>query len=73
MKQVGFDVRDYRQFQVYADCLHGKFTPWTSESLLAKALQATFQGSKHAEVQELMRSYGVVPNVFKPGAPSRRL
>ena len=59
LKEVGVDVSRQLEFQVYSDCFHGQHTPWTSESLVAKALQTRFQGKKPEQVVEVMKAYGL--------------
>ena len=38
LKEMGVDINRQSEFQIYSDCFHGQHTPWTSESLVAKAL-----------------------------------
>ena len=44
LKKVGVDVNQQSELQIYRNCFYGQHTPWTSESLVAKALQTRFQG-----------------------------
>ena len=39
LREVGVDTSKQSKLQIYCDCFHGQHTPWTVETLVAKALQ----------------------------------